>query len=190
MSAQSITASMITFRFRILLLLLAMLTTPTLQLTGQTVPSRAARDSAIESHFAAAQQAQRDKDYATAEREYRTVLALAPDFAEVHMNLGLVYQLLDRSAEAMTEFLRAVKFKPGLAGANFFLGVDYCKLGEGAKAVPYLKAALHTESNRPDIWLGLATAQDISPNLQPDPLPSRPPLEHQPNHFYLLYPTD
>jgi len=187
MSAQSITASMITFRFRILLLLLAMLTTPTLQLTGQTVPSRAARDSAIESHFAAAQQAQRDKDYATAEREYRTVLALAPDFAEVHMNLGLVYQLLDRSAEAMTEFLRAVKFKPGLAGANFFLGVDYCKLGEGAKAIPYLKAALQTEPNRPDIWLWLATAQEISGELQPEVATVRRALESQPKDVDLLY---
>ena len=187
MSAQSTTASMIAFRFRILLLLLAMLTTPTLQLTGQTVPSRAARDSAIESHFAAAQQAQRDKEYATAEREYRTVLALAPDFAEVHMNLGLVYQLLDRSAEAMTEFLRAVKFKPGLAGANFFLGVDYCKLGEGAKAIPYLKAALQTEPNRPDIWLWLATAQEISGELQPEVVTVRRALESQPKDVDLLY---
>jgi len=136
MSAQSITASMITFRFRILLLLLAMLTTPTLQLTGQTVPSRAARDSAIESHFAAAQQAQRDKEYATAEREYRTVLALAPDFAEVHMNLGLVYQLLDRSAEAMTEFLRALKFKPGLAGANFSLGLTIASWAKERRPFP------------------------------------------------------
>ena len=187
MSAQSITASMITFRFRILLLLLAMLTTPTLQLTGQTVPSRAARDSAIESHFAAAQQAQRDKEYATAEREYRTVLALAPDFAEVHMNLGLVYQLLDRSAEAMTEFLRALKFKPGLAGANFFLGVDYCKLGEGAKAIPYLKAALQTEPNRPDIWLWLATAQEISGELQSEVATVRHALQLQPKDVDLLY---
>ena len=130
MSAQSIAASLITFRFRILLLLLATLTTPTLNLAGQAIPSNAARASAIESHFAAAQQAQRDKDFATAEREYQAVLALAPDFAEVHMNLGLVYQLQDRSSAAMTEFRRALKLKPGLAGANFFLGVDYCKTGE------------------------------------------------------------
>src|SRR6266478_2773691 len=187
MSAQSITASMITFRFRILLLLLAMLTTPTLQLTGQTVPSRAARDSAIESHFAAAQQAQRDKEYATAEREYRTVLALAPDFAEVHMNLGLVYQLLDRSAEAMTEFLRALKFKPGLAGANFFLGVDYCKLGEGAKAIPYLKAALKAEPSRPDTWLWLATAQEIAGQWQAEVVTLHRALELRPADVDLLY---
>ena len=187
MSAQSITASMITFRFRILLLQLAMLTTPTLKLAGQTVPSRPAQDSVIESHFAAAQRAQRDKDYPAAEREYQAVLALAPDFAEVHMNLGLVYQLQDRFSEAMTEFHRALKLKPGLAGANFFLGVDYCRLGEGAKAIPYLQTALQTEPHRPDIWLWLATAQEISGELQSEVLTVRLALQLQPKDVDLLY---
>src|SRR5258708_38355864 len=135
MSAPSITANLITYRFRTLVLLLILLTAPTLKSAGQTVPAPTAKDAAIESHFAAAQRAQHDKDYATAEREYEAVLAFAPDFAEVHMNLGLVYQLQERSSEAMTEFRRALKIKPALAGANFFLGVDYCKLGEGAKAI-------------------------------------------------------
>src|SRR5229473_2490237 len=162
MSAPSITANMITYRFRTLVVLLILLTAPTLKSAGQTVPAPTAKDAAIESHFAAAQRAQHDNDYATAEREYHAVLALVPDFAEVHMNLGLVFQLQDRSAEAMTEFRRALKIKPALAGANFFLGIDYCKLGEGTRAIPYLKAALHTEPNRPDIWLWLATAQEIS----------------------------
>src|SRR5882672_9218579 len=187
MSAQSITASMITFRFRILLLQLAKLTTPTLKLAGQTVPSRPAQDSVIESHFAAAQRAQRDKDYPAAEREYQAVLALAPDFAEVHMNLGLVYQLQDRFSEAMTEFHRALKLKPGLAGANFFLGVDYCRLGEGAKAIPYLQTALQTEPHRPDIWLWLATAQEISGELQSEVLTVRLALQSQPKDADLLY---
>src|SRR5713226_600162 len=182
MSAPSIAASMI-----ILFLLLTMLTSPTLKSSGQTAPAPAAKHPAIESHFAAAQQAQRDKDYAAAEREYQAVLALAPDFAEVHMNLGLVYQLQDRFSEAKTEFHRALKFKPGLAGANFFLGVDYCKLGEGARATSYLKAALQTESNRPDIWLWLATAQEISGELQAEVVTLHRALERQPKDVDLLY---
>src|SRR5271165_6602699 len=165
MSSYSIATSII-LRFRIYILLLALLTILALELAGQTTPLHSARDSAIESHFAAAQQAQRSKDYATAEREYQAVLALAPNFAEVHMNLGLLYQLQDRPSEAMVELRRALKIKPGLVGANFFLGVDYCKLGEGAKAISHLKAALQAEPKRPDIWLWLATAQDISGQLQ------------------------
>jgi tetratricopeptide (TPR) repeat protein len=178
---------MIALRFRILVLLLVLLTAPTLKLAGQTAPAPTAKDAAIESHFAAAQRAQHAKDYATAEREYHAVLALAPDFAEVHMNLGLVYQLQDRSAEAMTEFRRALKIKPALAGANFFLGVDYCKLGEGARAIPYLKAALQIEPNRPDIWLWLATAQEISGELQAEVVTLHRALELQPKEVDLLY---
>lgn len=185
MSAQSFTANM--FRFRILVLLLVLLTAPTLKSARQTGPAPRAKDAAIESHFAAAQRAQHAKDYVTAEREYHAVLALAPDFAEVHMNLGLVYQLQDRSAEAMTEFRRALKIKPALAGANFFLGVDYCKLGEGARAIPYLKAALQIEPNRPDIWLWLATAQEISGELQAEVVTLHRALELQPKEVDLLY---
>jgi len=187
MSAQSIAAGTIAFRFRILVLLLILLTTPTFESAGQTRAVPTAKGGAIESHLAAAQRAQHDKDYATAEREYQAVLALAPEFAEVHMNLGLVYQLQDRFSEAMTEFRRALKFKPGLAGANFFLGVDYCKLGEGAKAISYLKAALQTESNRAEIWLWLATAQEISGELQAEVLTLHRALELQPKDVDLLY---
>jgi len=177
---------MIAFRFRILVLLLVLLTAPTLK-SGQTGPAPTGKDAAIESHFAVAQRAQHAKDYATAEREYHAALALAPDFAEVHMNLGLVYQLQDRSAEAMTEFRRALKIKPALAGANFFLGVDYCKLGEGARAIPYLKAALQIEPNRPDIWLWLATALEISGELQAEVVTLHRALELQPKEVDLLY---
>jgi tetratricopeptide (TPR) repeat protein len=178
---------MIAFRFRILVLLLVLLMARSLKSAGQNVPAPTAKDAAIESHFTAAQQAQHDKDYARAEREYHAVLALAPDFAEVHMNLGLVFQLQDRFSEAMTEFRRALKIKPALAGANFFLGVDYCKLGEGARAIPYLKAALQTEPNRPDIWLWLATAQEISGELQAEVMTIHRALELQPKEADLLY---
>jgi Tfp pilus assembly protein PilF len=107
------------------------------QIAGQTDASHLAIASTMEAHFAAAQQAQKNGDYVTAEREYRAVLEIRPDFAEVHMNLGLVYQLQDQISVAMTEFQRALHLKPTLAGANFFLGVDYCKNGEGIKALPY-----------------------------------------------------
>ena len=42
----------------------------------------------------------------TAEREYEAVLSEAPEFAEVHINLGLIYQLEDRVQELMAQFRR------------------------------------------------------------------------------------
>ena len=174
-------------RFCALLFLLAIGAASIFTLAGQTAPLHSARDSSIESHFAAAQRAQRDMDYATAEREYQSVLAIEPDFAEVHMNLGLIYQLQNRSADAIPEFRRALKLKPSLAGANFFLGVDYCKSGEGAKAIPYLKAALQAEPKRLDVWLWLATAQEISGQLQAEVITLHRALELQPNDADPLY---
>src|SRR5258708_24489068 len=103
------------------------------------------------------------------------------------MNLGLVYQLEDRSADAMTEFRRALKIKRGLGGVNFFLGVDYCKLGEGAKAIAYLKAALKAEPSRPDTWLWLATAQEIAGQWQAEVATLHRALELRPVDVDLLY---
>ena len=109
-----------------------------------------------------AQNEQQAGDLAAAERDYKAALAADPGFAELHMNLGLLYQLQNRQAEAMTEFERALKLQPRLAGANFFLGVDYCKSGEGAKAIPYLTAAAKEQPNRKEIWMWLASADEMA----------------------------
>lgn len=157
------------------------------QIAGQTDASHMANASTIEVHFAAAQEAQKNGDYVTAEREYRAVLELRPDFAEVHMNLGLVYQLQDQISGAMTEFQRALRLKPTLAGANFFLGVDYCRNGEGIRALPYLKAAAKQDPRRPDIWSWLATALEMSGEIHAEVTTLRKALDLQPQNVDLLY---
>jgi tetratricopeptide (TPR) repeat protein len=172
-------------RCRTVLHIATMLAASCGQLAAQDTASGASEP--VRAHFAAAQEAQQQGDYAAAEREYRALLAELPNFAEVHMNLGLLYQLQDRTPEAMAEFRRALKIKPTLAGANFFLGVDYCKSGEGAKAIPYLKAASRLEPNRPDIWLWLATAQEISGEIPAEVGTLRYALSLQPSDVDMLY---
>jgi tetratricopeptide (TPR) repeat protein len=153
----------------------------------QATTSRSSAHDRIQAHFAAAHQAQQRNDYATAELEYQTVLVDAPDFAEAHMNLGLIYQLQDRLPEAIAQFRRALKLKPTLVGANFFLGVDYCKSGEGAKAIPYLRAASRQEPKRPDIWSWLATAQEISGDDQAEVATLMHAISLQPQNVDTLY---
>ena len=157
------------------------------QSRAQGTASSPAVSETVRVHFSAAQEAQQRHDYAAAEREYRAVLAEVPNFAEVHMNLGLLYQLQDRTSDAMAEFLSALKIKPALAGANFFLGVDYCKSGNGAKAIPYLKAASRQDPKRPDIWLWLATAQEISGNYPAEVATLEHALSLQPHDVDMLY---
>jgi tetratricopeptide (TPR) repeat protein len=163
------------------------LASESIKIDGQTEAPHQPASSGWEEHFATAQTAQKNQDYDTAEREYRAVLALKPDFAEVHMNLGLVYQLVGRTSEAMTEFRHAIRLKPGLAGANFFLGVDYCKGGDGAKAIPHLKAAARAEPNRADILSWLATAQEMSGDIPAEIASLQKALALQPENLDSLY---
>jgi tetratricopeptide (TPR) repeat protein len=157
------------------------------ELIGQGNAPEASKSAVIRAHFEAAQEAQKRGDYGTAEREYHAVLAVAPQFAEAHMNLGLVHQLQNRIPEAMADFRRALAIKPALAGANFFLGVDHCKLGEGAKAIPYLRTAVRQEPERPDTWLWLATAQEMARAIEGEVATLRRALTLQPENVDLLY---
>ena len=150
-------------------------------------PAMQGLNSEVRGHFAAAQAAQQQGDYAAAEREYKAVLQAMPQFAEMHMNLGLVYQLQKRIPEAMVEFRRALTIKPGLAGANFFLGVNYCNLGEGAKAIPFLKAAARKEALRHDIWSWLAIAQEMSGDIRGEVATLKHALTLEPSDVDLLY---
>jgi tetratricopeptide (TPR) repeat protein len=138
-------------------------------------------------HMAAAQQAQAERDYTVAEKEYQALLQLSPGFAEIHMNLGLVYQLQDRRAEAIREFHRALKLKPELTGANFFLGVDYCREGDGAVAIPFLKAAVAQHPEQAEIWSWLATALDMTGNVSGEAATLNRALKQHPQNVDLWY---
>jgi len=172
---------------RCLIAACALMVVGSMRMPAQTASSHARHPSGWEEHFGSAQAAEKSQDYSTAEREYKAVLALKPDFAEVHMNLGLVYQLQDRIPEAMTEFHRAITLKPALTGANFFLGVDYCRNGDAQKAIPYLKTAALAEPNRPDIFSWLATAQEMLGEIHAEIASLQKALELQPDNVDSLY---
>ncbi len=174
------------FRGCELLLLLACLAGVCQELGAQT-PMPVSPGESAKAHFDVAQAAQQQQDYSTAELEYRKVIDLAPGFAEAHMNLGLVYQIENKVAEAMGEFQRALKIEPSLIGANFFLGIDYCGMGQGANALPYLRVAVRRDPKRPDTWLWLATAQELSGHARDEVTTLRRALTVHPQNVDLLY---
>jgi tetratricopeptide (TPR) repeat protein len=141
----------------------------------------------VRSHLAAAQEAQTARDYAAAEKEYQAVLKIDPGFAEIHMNLGLVYQLQDRRKEAIQQFQAALKLKPKLTGANFFLGVDYCKEGDGAAAIPFLKTALVQHPEQVEIWSWMANAQEMTGDFRGEIVTLNRALKLHPQNVDLLY---
>lgn len=149
---------------------------------AQTAPSE--RNQA---HLLAAQEDQRAHRYEQAEQEYKTVLAEQPRFAEVHMNLGLIYQLQNRIAEAITEFQQALKINPQLAGANLFLGIDLCKTGQAREALPYLKIATEQEPDRPELLLSLATAFEMTGQFESEAAAVQRAIKLDPGNIDLLY---
>ena len=74
------------------------------------------------------------------------------------MNLGLALHSSRQYTEAVKQFQSAVKLKPGLGPAWFFLGLDYQKLGEPDKAVQPLERALELQPGNHVALLELADA--------------------------------
>ena len=67
---------------------------------------------------ALAQREHRAGRLAAAAAAYRKILALRPDVAEMHNNLGCICQLPDKLDEAAAHFERAAALKPDLAEAH------------------------------------------------------------------------
>jgi tetratricopeptide (TPR) repeat protein len=157
-------------------------------LAAAQTKTQAKTDSAgWQEHFSAAESAQKNQEYVTAEQEYRAVLRLRPDFAEAYMNLGLVLQLEGRTQEAMLEFRNALRRNPRLVGANFFLGVDYCQQGDGKHAIPYLRAAAAAQPTRVDILSWLATGQEMAGDVPGEIATLRKALALQSENVDVLY---
>lgn len=102
---------------------------------GQDDQSRIAR------HAQAAQQAQREGDFATAIREFTILTRLLPDVSEVHSNLGVAYYFHKQRREALAAFEKALRLKPDLVAALIFSGIANYELSKPAQATKLLERA-------------------------------------------------
>lgn len=69
-------------------------------------------------------------------------LAIDPDRAEIHMNLGSVYQQLKRPEESKTHFLRVIELTPDDAAGHHNLGTIERELGSPEAAAICFRRAL------------------------------------------------
>ena len=81
-----------------------------------------AKLSAMRGHLERAWIAERDKDIASAEREYVAATTAAPDSAVAFSNLGNFYRRQKKWAEATTAFERVLAVKPDANNAHLSLG--------------------------------------------------------------------
>ena len=61
-------------------------------------------------------------------------VALRPDFATAHFNIGLVSDRLHRYLQGIRSYTEVVRLAPELAAGHFRLGIAYYRLGEFDKA--------------------------------------------------------
>src|SRR5208337_4094694 len=67
--------------------------------------------------------------YPEAESSYRRVLAVRPEFADAHSDLGVVLAIHGRLEEAVASHKKALALAPSSADAHNNLGMTLCQLG-------------------------------------------------------------
>ncbi len=81
------------------------------------------------------------RDYKAAADDYRKLLQLGEDSAELRSNLGMVLYLAGNEREALEQFHVALSRKPELAASNLFAGLSLIRLGRPREALSFLKKA-------------------------------------------------
>lgn len=116
--------------------------------------------SLVEQHLKVAKEAERNHDFAAAAEKYKEILKLVPQAADVYQSLGLVYHLQNKYSDALNAFEKALSLDRNLWGASLFLGIDYYKTNEFAKAIPPLQWALALNPSQAEaearFWLGVS----------------------------------
>jgi tetratricopeptide (TPR) repeat protein len=87
----------------------------------------------------AAMRALRSGDYASAVQGLEKLIQMAPGVAEFHANLGMAYYSAGRPRDAIAPCRNALKLKPGLTSARYFLGLSLAEGAQCAEALPYLE---------------------------------------------------
>jgi protein O-GlcNAc transferase len=114
--------------------------------------------------LADAQAALDRKDFDAAIAKYREYLEKKPDDALAHFQLGYAYTALQRSADAKTEYEKAVSLKPDMSEAQLNLGITLLDSDPNAAIAPLQKAAeLLPEQARPKFLLALALERSGKP---------------------------
>jgi tetratricopeptide (TPR) repeat protein len=99
------------------------------------------------------------RDYAAAAADYAKVVALKPDLAEAHNNLGVAYKKAGELDKAAATFRRAIELRPNYSEARSNLGWVYAEEKKWGEARDQFEQALKSNPNDEGALYGLAEAQ-------------------------------
>ena len=103
-----------------------------------------------------AKAAEQARDFGRATESYTSFLKEHSDRADVWQRLGLAYYLDNRYDKAAPALQRASELDATLWGAELFLGISECRMGQFGSAQVALEKALRTKPDVPEghFWLG------------------------------------
>lgn len=94
-------------------------------------------------------------NFSRAVEAYTQVTQTQPEFAEGYFNLGLAERQLGQPDQAKAALKKALALKPGLRGANLFLGILDYRANHFADAEASLKREIHTDPRNAKAWMWL-----------------------------------
>jgi len=114
-------------------------------------PSRPDADALVRDALAHLEAGRSDE----AERLLYRALALQPESAEIHNNLGNALRRAGRLEGAVDAYRSAIALAPGLAAAHFNLGLATLQRGDAAAAAQCFRTALKAQPDLADAHLNL-----------------------------------
>jgi len=102
----------------------------------------------VESHYERAQAALAANELDKAVNEFRAILQLDPQNAEVYGNLGMIAYRRGKYGEAKDAFSKALRIKPQLTDAKAFLGLSELGAGESEQGESLIRESFPRIANK------------------------------------------
>jgi tetratricopeptide (TPR) repeat protein len=115
--------------------------------------------TAIAERFQQATEAMRAGNLEQAGDGFAAIVKDAPQFAEAHLNLGLVREEQGRHADAIASFQKALELKPRLRGANLFLGIAEFRSNLLDAAIVALRKETAASPKDANAWMWLGVVE-------------------------------
>jgi len=115
----------------------------------------------IVERFRMASEAMRAGNIDAAGEGFAAIVKASSNFAEGYLNLGLVREEQGRHEEAIANFQKALRLKPGLRGANLFMGIAEYRTNQLDAALTALskEAAISPKDANTWMWLGIVALE-------------------------------
>jgi tetratricopeptide (TPR) repeat protein len=111
--------------------------------------------------FRMASEAMRGGNIDAAGEGFAAIVKQSPNFAQGYLNLGLVREEQGRHVEAIGNFQKALRLKPGLRGANLFMGIAEYRINQLDAALAALRkeAAIAPKDANAWMWVGIVALE-------------------------------